>query len=128
MFDAEHIAVANIASPGTAKNIEANPKVCLTFIHVFAQKGYKIKGHAINVLPHESEFEFWAKPLKNMILDRFPIHSVFVIRASGVENILAPSYTYYPETSVADQVTAAKKAYAKTLEKEPQCLWPDDRR
>ena len=70
MFDAEHIAVANIASPGTAKNIEANPKVCLTFIHVFAQKGYKIKGQAIN--------------------------------------ILAPSYTYYSETSVADQVIAAK--------------------
>jgi len=50
VFDAEHIAVANIASPGTAKNIEANPKVCLTFVHVFAQKGYKIKGQAINIL------------------------------------------------------------------------------
>ena len=68
----------------------ANPKVCLTFVHVIAQKGYKIKGQAIN--------------------------------------ILAPSYTYYSETSVADQVIDAITTYAKTLEKEPQCLWPDDRR
>lgn len=41
VLDSEHIVVANIASPGSARNMRANAKVCLSFIDVFAQKGYK---------------------------------------------------------------------------------------
>ena len=39
--DDEHVVVANIASPTSAKNIRANAQVCLSFVDVFAQKGYK---------------------------------------------------------------------------------------
>jgi hypothetical protein len=44
--------------------------------------------------------------------DRFPIHSVFLVRATAVEPIVAPSYRLYPsETTEASQVQAALCTY-----------------
>jgi predicted pyridoxine 5'-phosphate oxidase superfamily flavin-nucleotide-binding protein len=112
LVDDEHIVVANIASPTSAKNIHANAQVCLSFVDVFAQKGYKVLGTARDVRPTEAEFAHWAKPLQTMAGDRFPIRSVFVIRATAVEPIIAPSYRLYPsETTEASQTEAALRTY-----------------
>ena len=110
--DDEHIVVANIASPGSAKNININRKVCLSFIDVFVQKGFKVYGVASDVKPSETEYFRWVEPLRMMVGDRFPIHSVFVVRATAVEPIIAPSYRLYPlETTEASQVQAALRTY-----------------
>lgn len=110
--DDEHIVVANIASPGTAKNIRVNAKACLSFIDVFVQKGFKVIGIATDVEPSAPEFSKWAEPLRTMVGDRFPISSVFVIRAIAVERIVAPSYGLYPsETTEESQVQSALRTY-----------------
>ncbi|MBN8449344.1 MAG: pyridoxamine 5'-phosphate oxidase family protein [Candidatus Accumulibacter sp.] len=110
--DDKHIVVANIASPGSAKNIHINSKVCLSFIDVFAQKGFKVFGVASDVTPEAAEYFRWVEPLRMMAGDRFPIHSVFVVRATAVEPIIAPSYRLYPsETTEASQVQAALRTY-----------------
>lgn len=110
--DDKHIVVANIASPGSAKNIHINEKVCLSFIDVFAQKGFKVFGVASDVTPEAAEYFRWVEPLRMMAGDRFPIHSVFVVRATAVEPIIAPSYRLYPsETTEASQVQAALRTY-----------------
>ena len=110
--DDQHIVVANIASPGSAKNIHINSKVCLSFIDVFAQKGFKVFGVASDVTPEAAEYFRWVEPLRMMAGDRFPIHSVFVVRATAVEPIIAPSYRLYPsETTEASQVQAALRTY-----------------
>ena len=41
-----HIIIANIASPQTVKNILQNAQVCVSFIEIFIQKGFQIKGTA----------------------------------------------------------------------------------
>ena len=51
-----HIIVANIASPQTVRNIKQNNKVCISFIDVFIQKGYQIKGSAEIVKRSDSGF------------------------------------------------------------------------
>ena len=110
--DNEHIVVANIASPGTAKNIRVNAAVCLSFIDVFVQKGFKVIGIATDVEPSTPEFSKWAEPLRAMVQDRFPISSVFVIRAIAVERIIAPSYRLHPsETTEESQVQSALSTY-----------------
>lgn len=110
--DDEHVVVANIASPTSAKNIRANAQVCLSFVDVFAQKGYKVTGEAQDIIPADAEFARWAEPLQKMAGDRFPIRSVFVIHATAVEAIIAPSYRFYPsETTEASQIEAALRSY-----------------
>jgi predicted pyridoxine 5'-phosphate oxidase superfamily flavin-nucleotide-binding protein len=112
IVDDEHIVIANIASPQSAKNIRKNEKVCVSFIDVFAQKGFKVFGIASDVKPQATDYKRCVEPLQKMVGDRFPIHSVFLVRATIIEPILAPSYRLYPlETTEASQVRAALETY-----------------
>jgi predicted pyridoxine 5'-phosphate oxidase superfamily flavin-nucleotide-binding protein len=112
VFDSEHLVIANIASPSSARNIDANSRVCVSFVDVFIQKGFKVTGVARNVKTHEPDFCHWCTPLARMAGPRFPIHSVFVVQATAVEPILAPSYRLHPEeTSEESQIASAMQSY-----------------
>lgn len=116
--DGEHILVANIASPKSTKNIRVNQKVCLSFVDVFVQKGFKILGTATEVKASTPDYTRWAAPLLAMAGDRYPIHSVFVIKAASVEPIVAPSYRYYPmETTEESQIQSALRTYGVVINK-----------
>ncbi len=110
--DDRHVVVANIASPVTVRNIAQQPKVCLSFVDVFVQKGYKLTGVAQDVLSGDPEFSRWAAPLLTMVGQRFQVRSVLVIQVQSVSAIVAPSYRFYPEeTTEASQVASAMSAY-----------------
>ena len=110
--DDQHVVVANIASPVTARNMAQQPKVCLSFVDVFVQKGFKLQGVARELPANTPEFSDWAAPLQAMVGQRFTIQSVLVIRVTSVAPIVAPSYRFYPdETTEASQVDAALQAY-----------------
>ena len=112
VFDTEHLVIANIASPTSARNIRVNPLVCVSFIDVFVQKGFKVAGTARNVRRQDPDFSLWAAPLKAKAGPRFPIHSVLVVRATAIDAILAPSYRLYAaETTEQSQVVSAMRAY-----------------
>lgn len=110
--DDQHVVVAHIASPVSARNIAQQPQVCLSFVDVFVQKGFKLKGMAHEVRADESDFSRWAEPLLAMAGQRFVIQSVLVIRVTAVAPIVAPSYLFYAdETTEAQQVAAAMRTY-----------------
>ena len=110
--DDQHVVLANIASPMSARNIADQPLVCLSFVDVLAQKGYKLQGRAHELLPDADGFAAWAAPLKTMVGERFLIRSVFVIAVDSVQPIVAPSYRFYPEeTTEASQRQSAMRVY-----------------
>jgi predicted pyridoxine 5'-phosphate oxidase superfamily flavin-nucleotide-binding protein len=112
VFDDRHLVVANIASPTTVRNIALSAKVCVGFVDVFVQKGFKVLGVARNLAPSDPTFATWAAPLARLAGPRFPIHSVIVVQATAVEPIVAPSYRLYPsETTEQSQVAAALCTY-----------------
>jgi predicted pyridoxine 5'-phosphate oxidase superfamily flavin-nucleotide-binding protein len=112
VFDSEHIVIANIASPTSARNIHRNARVCVSFIDIFAQQGFKVTGLARNVKRNDPDFSTWSASLEEAAGPRFPIHSVFVIKAAGVEPIVAPSYRLHPnETTEESQVASAMRTY-----------------
>lgn len=112
VFDARHLVIANIASPTSVRNVEAHPLVCVSFIDIFVQKGYKVLGSARNLRRTHAEFPVWVAPLAVMAGPRFPIQSVLVIEAAEVEPILAPSYRLYPaDTTEEAQVAAAMRSH-----------------
>jgi predicted pyridoxine 5'-phosphate oxidase superfamily flavin-nucleotide-binding protein/catechol 2,3-dioxygenase-like lactoylglutathione lyase family enzyme len=111
-FDDEHLIIANIASPTSVRNLRMNQLVCVSFIDVFVQKGFKLVGTARNVGPEDAEYPYWSAPLHAMAGSKFPIHSVIVVKATSVEPIVAPSYRLYPaETTEQSQVEAAMRSY-----------------
>ena len=112
VFDEDHLVIANIASPASVRNIELNARVCVSFVDVFVQKGFKVLGNARNVTREEAEYSRWAAPLEKKAGPRFPIRSVFVVRVVGIEPIIAPSYRLYPhETNEQSQVLSALRTY-----------------
>lgn len=108
----DHLVIANIASPGSGRNIRIQPKVCVSFVDVFIQKGYKVYGEATEIKPDSTDFAQWVQPLTAMVGNRFRIQSVFVVRATAVHDIVAPSYRIYPdETTEAGQIQTAMRSY-----------------
>jgi predicted pyridoxine 5'-phosphate oxidase superfamily flavin-nucleotide-binding protein len=112
IVDDQHVVVAHIASPITARNISQHPQVCLSFVDVFVQKGFKLSGTAREVRAGNAEFATWAKPLLAMVGQRFTIQSVLVVQVKSVSAILAPSYRFYPDdTTEASQMVSGMRAY-----------------
>ena len=110
--DDRHVVVANIASPVTVRNIAQQPQVCLSFVDVLVQKGFKLTGTARELLPAEADYAAWAAPLLAMAGDRIPVRSVLLITVQTVQPIVAPSYWLFPETTTeASQIEAARRSY-----------------
>lgn len=112
VFDAQRLVIAHIASPTSVRNIRVNDRVCVSFVDIFVQKGWKVSGSACLLGRDDAEYAHWVAPLTQMAGPRFPIHGVIVVQAQSVEPIIAPSYRLYPqETTEASQVAAALRTY-----------------
>ena len=60
--DDRHVVVANIASPVSVRNIGQQPQVCLSFVDVLVQKGFKLQGKTRELLPTDDDYAAWAAP------------------------------------------------------------------
>jgi predicted pyridoxine 5'-phosphate oxidase superfamily flavin-nucleotide-binding protein len=112
VVDEHLLVIAHIASPISVRNIQQNPKVCVSLIDIFVQKGWKLIGLAQYVNASEHAFQGYAKPLLAMTGDKFKIQGVMVVRVVQAHPILAPSYRFYPSTTTEEgQIASAMKAY-----------------
>ncbi len=112
LYDGEgKILVANIASPVTARNIGQNANVCISFVNVFIQKGYKIVGTANILKRGDSGYENKHGKLVAAIGSAFPIISVIEIEPVSVHAIVAPSYRLFPDTGPVDRIRESLETY-----------------
>lgn len=110
------LLIANIASPNSVNNILQNNKVCVSFVDILLQKGFKLKGLA-RVIPKENvDFKYKAALLTGLFSDVFPIQSIIEVTVTKTERILAPRYFLFPETTEAEQIESAKRTYGFTAE------------
>ena len=105
------ILVAHIASPVTVRNIERIPEVCLSFINIFLQKGYKITGKARVLRKQMEGFEEAFQSLTAAFGTQFPISAVIEIQPQAVAPIIAPSYRLFPDSGPLDKIEDALKTY-----------------
>lgn len=107
------IIIANIASPQSVRNIKFNQKVCLSFVDILIQKGYKLYGIAKEINKPSADFENMSKKLDKVMNGApFSIISIIHITISSSKSILAPSYQFFPDTtSEEQQIQNAIKAY-----------------
>jgi predicted pyridoxine 5'-phosphate oxidase superfamily flavin-nucleotide-binding protein len=110
-FEENSIIIANIASPQTVKNIKQNEKVCISFMDIFVQKGFQIKGNAEIIGKKEEGFEAMEKILTTMTAGKFPFATITKITVEQVKPIIAPRYMLYPETTEEEQIESAKRTY-----------------
>jgi uncharacterized protein len=105
------LLIANLASPHTMRNLAANPRVCVSLVNIFTQKGFKLKGQAQVIEKGHPSFPEKAARLTAKFSDRYPILSLIEVTIAQVATIKAPSYFLFPETTEASQVANAMRTY-----------------
>ncbi|TZG37702.1 pyridoxamine 5'-phosphate oxidase family protein [Agrobacterium sp. B1(2019)] len=107
----EHIVIADIASSHSVHNAIARPKVCVSFVDVFRQKGFKLTGNARIVAADDSDFQALGADLLRMAGTDFPIRNIIAVKVESVSRIWAPSYKLFPERSENDRMWSAYETY-----------------
>ena len=110
-YQDDFIIIANIASPQSVHNIMHNPKICISFIDIFTQKGFQLKGNARVIRQADTEFAELAKPLLEMTQGKYPFPTIIKIKIDKTKRIIAPSYMFFPKITEEEQIEMAKKAY-----------------
>lgn len=107
------LVVAHIASPQTVRNIAERPAVCVSFVDVPVQKGYKLRGTARIVPAGDPDHDRFFALLETITQGEFPVKAVIAVKVSSVESIVAPSYWLKPGTTEDTQVAAALQTYLR---------------
>ncbi|CZF83255.1 Pyridoxamine 5'-phosphate oxidase [Grimontia celer] len=110
-LDNETLLIANVASPVSEKNIQVNNKVCVSFIDVFEQRGFKVKGTARVIDAASAEWKGYLAELRKLADERYPIKNIFEVKIESSARIIAPSYFLFPETTAESQVESALTTY-----------------
>lgn len=110
-WDSNHMLIADIASPGSVANILCNPRVCVSFIHIFKQKGFKLYGIGNLLHPQQKESHEKLLKLERIAGPHFPINHIIEVKITEVQPILAPSYFLFPDESENDKIAAAHRTY-----------------
>lgn len=110
-YDQDTLIIANIASPNSEKNILFISNVCVSFVDVFVQKGYKLKGKAVIHSNDSLLFEVYSQTIRNLFGDKFPFSTIIEIKVNTADKIIAPSYFLFSETTEDSQIKAAMKMY-----------------
>jgi hypothetical protein len=105
------ILIADIASTNSVRNLSAHPKVCVSFVDVFRQKGFKVIGTARLVAQDDAAFKEVSAPLRMLTGGAFPIRHVIAVGVEKVSRIWAPSYSHFPERSEAELMDTAYRTY-----------------
>lgn len=105
------LLIAEIASPKSVKNLAANPRVCVSLVDVFRQRGFELLGQARLILPGAPEFQAIGSRLLAMAGPDFPVRGIIAVKIDKIERIWAPSYALFPDRTVETQMENAYKTY-----------------
>jgi predicted pyridoxine 5'-phosphate oxidase superfamily flavin-nucleotide-binding protein len=107
----DRIVVADIASTHTVRNIRSHPSVCVSFVDVFRQHGFKVVGLATVIEPEETDFAVVGADLLQMAGSDFPIRHLISVQIERVSRIWAPSYSLFPDRTEGERIQSAYETY-----------------
>ena len=89
-WDEEHLAFADIHSPGTVKNLFVNPAVEVNVVDIFSRRGYRFKGFA-KVLSKGEVFESILLHYRNAG-SKHNINNIVLVKVQQVIPVFSPAY------------------------------------
>jgi len=112
VWDDDHLAFANIASPRTMKNIKENPKLEINTIDQISRRGFRFKGTG-EIFERGAVFDHVADDIWNREGRDVPIHAVVKVRVFEAQEVLSPAYWLKKGLTVEEerQVWAGRFGY-----------------
>lgn len=105
------ILIADIASPVSMRNIARQPLVCVSFVDVFRQRGFKIAGRARLISPEHPDFATTGARLQEMAGADFKVRRAIHVTVNRISRIWAPSYALFPDRTVEEQQARGYATY-----------------
>jgi len=94
VLDDEHLVFADIASPGTVANLQANPYVEVNVVDPIVRKGYRFRGTATVYAAGDDSYERGLVALRDRGFATAPerINSIVVIAVTDAAPLVSPAY------------------------------------
>jgi uncharacterized protein len=89
-LDEDHLAFANIRSPGTIRNVRARPAVEVNVVDPIGRMGYRFRGTA-RIVDGGEELDGLVAFYRGRGLEN-PFDAVVVIRVERAEPVISPAY------------------------------------
>lgn len=90
VLDDKRIAFGEIRSPGTIRNLRANPRIEVNFVDPFVRKGYRFAGTATVVERRNGTFEALLGHFRGPLAQR--MRAIVVISVSRALPLTSPAY------------------------------------
>ena len=90
VVDDNTIAFGEVRSPGTVRNLRANPRIEVNFVDVFVRKGYRFAGTATVVERGDAGFEILLPRLRSALAPR--IRAIVTIAVTKALPLTSPAY------------------------------------
>lgn len=105
------LVIADIASPTTLRNVRTGSLLCVSFIDIFRQKGWKLEGPGRIIARSDAGFPDAVRDLAALAGPDFPIRHVIRMRITRHTRIIAPSYRFRPDMPQEERIALAMRAY-----------------
>jgi predicted pyridoxine 5'-phosphate oxidase superfamily flavin-nucleotide-binding protein len=95
---------ADIASPGTIRNLRRNPAVEINVIDIFQRRGYRFKGHASILPPGDDEYSMiadWVRATNGL---EYPVDHVVRIETISITPLLSPAHVFAEPARSQDEI------------------------
>ena len=95
---------ADIASPGTIRNLKRNPAVEINVIDIFQRRGYRFKGRALILTPGDDEYlkiADWVRATNGL---EYPVDHVARIETSSIAPLLSPAHVFADPPRSQDEI------------------------
>ncbi len=96
VWDDSHLIFADICSPGTMKNLAANPAIEINVVDAFARRGYRFKGQA-SIIAQGAVFDSAIQPYSNGEQGTQNgiagmIRSIVMVEVERAQAVVSPGY------------------------------------
>jgi uncharacterized protein len=100
-WDENHLAFADIHSPGTSNNILINPAIEINMVDVFTRKGYRFKGIA-DVLQKGNIFESIFRHYQEAG-SQYKINNIVLVEVNRIIPLFSPAYDRLSEMEITNR-------------------------
>ena len=89
-----HLMFANMASPGTVRNLRRDPRIELNCVDIFGRRGYRFVGRATVHSGDDPIYLALRKDVGAEHGDAIPVFDAVLIEILEVKPVISPAYTF----------------------------------
>jgi uncharacterized protein len=95
---------ADIASPGTIRNLRRNPALEINVVDILQRRGYRFKGRALILPPDDNESLMIANWVRATNGPEYPVDHVVKIEATSITPLLSPAHVFAHPPRSQDEI------------------------